>query len=145
MLGFGPWGALCLNLFCWDVSTLVSDDSSTRMASLEVGNWILRGTREVATAGTLVAFGLDVSGLLLDLLLDELGSEGGEIPDILTQTRLNFCAQLQLMSDPTRALLSVPSKCKKEDNADQAAQYYPNQQCLRKLDIKIIKCKIEMN
>lgn len=78
------------------------------MASLEEGNWILLGTRWVTTAGTLVAFGLDVSGLLLDLLLDELGSEGGEIPDILTQTRLNFCAQLQ-RSGLTRALLSVPS------------------------------------
>ena len=78
------------------------------MASLVEGNWILRGTREVTTAGTLVAFGLEVSGLLLDLLLDELGSEGGEMPDILTQTRLNFCAQLQLC-DPTRALPSVPS------------------------------------
>ena len=55
------------------------------MASLEVGNWILRGTRTVETAGTLAAVGLlrDSSGLLLDLLV-ELGSSGGESPDILT-------------------------------------------------------------
>ena len=56
------------------------------MASLEEDNWILRGTRTVDTAGTLVAFGLlrDSSGLLLDRLV-ELGSSGGESPDILTK------------------------------------------------------------
>ena len=56
------------------------------MASLEAaGKLILRGTRTVETAGTLVAVGLlrDSSGLLLDLLV-ELGSSGGENPDILT-------------------------------------------------------------
>ena len=64
---------------------LVSEDSSTCMLLLEVGNWILRGTKTVETAGTLVAFGLlrESSGLLLDLLV-ELGSSGGETPDILT-------------------------------------------------------------
>ena len=109
------------------------------MASLEEGNWILLGTRWVTAAGTLVAFGLEVSGLLLDLLLDELGSEGGEIPDILTQTRLNFCAQLQ-RSGLTRALLSVPSNRLLRWLKIGAARYYPYQQRLRKLDIKIIKC-----
>ena len=56
------------------------------MASLEAGNWILRGTRTVDTAGTLVAFGLlrESSGLLLDRLV-ELGSSGGDNPDILTK------------------------------------------------------------
>ena len=103
------------------------------MASLEEGNWILRGTKEVTTAGTLVAFGLEVSGLLLDLLLDELGLEGGEMPDILTQTRLNFCAQLQ------RCLIQR-ELCSVMGQKTNGAQYYLNQQCLRKLDIKIIEC-----
>ena len=55
------------------------------MASLEEGNWILRGTRTVETAGTLATVGLlrESSGLLLDRLV-ELGSSGGETPDILT-------------------------------------------------------------
>ena len=96
------------------------------MASLEEGNWILRGTREVTTAGTLVAFGLEVSGLLLDLLLDELGSEGGEIPDILTQTQAELLRSTATMSDPTRALLSVPSKRSCSDGIkDQCSTILP--------------------
>ena len=72
----------------------------TRMASLEMGNWVLRGIRTVVTAGTRVAFGFPLasSGVVLDLPDELLGSVGGVRPDILTQTKLNFCDQLQLNS-----------------------------------------------
>ena len=84
LLGFGPWGPLCLYLLR-EISILVSEDSSTCIVSLDVGRLILRGTRTVETAGTLATVGLlrESSGLLLDLLV-ELGSSGGETPDILT-------------------------------------------------------------
>ena len=125
MLGFGPWGPLCLNLLCWDASRLVSDESSTRMASLEEGNWILRGTREVTTAGTLVAFGLEVSGLLLDLLLDELGSEGGRNTWHLDPNTAELLRSTATTSDPTRALLSVPSKSLQWWTEDQCSTILP--------------------
>ena len=97
------------------------------MASLEEGNWILRGTKEVTTAGTLVTFGLEVSGLLLDLLLDELGSEGGEIPDILTQNKLNFCAQLQRRLIQRELCSASQAKICSDGRKTNAAQYYLNQ------------------
>ena len=70
---------------------LVSEDSSTRTGLLVTGNSILRGTKTVVAAGTLVAFGFvwDSSGLLRDLLA-ELGSLGGVIPEAMTQTAQNF-------------------------------------------------------
>ena len=95
------------------------------MASLVEGNWILRGTREVTTAGTLVAFGLEVSGLLLDLLLDELGSEGGEMPDILTQTRLNFCAQLQRCLIQRELCSAFQAKVCSDGTKDQCSTILP--------------------
>ena len=61
------------------------------MGLLATGKPILRGTKTVVAAGTLVAFGFvwDSSGLLLDLLA-ELGSLGGVIPEAMTQTAQNF-------------------------------------------------------
>ena len=118
---------LCLYLFWRDASILVSDESSTRMASLEEGNWILRGTRTVVTAETQVAFGfrLKSSGLLLDLLV-ELGSVGGVRPDILTQTKLNFCERLQLTS--LHASFAQRPKQVPIDKDDRSGTvYYPNQ------------------
>ena len=116
---------------------LVSEDSSTCMLLLEVGNWILRGTKTVETAGTLVAFGLlrESSGLLLDLLV-ELGSSGGETPDILTNALLRTAAT-------SRREQSSTSRESQKTKKDQMRHYVQNQTSLRNEWISMYKCKIK--
>ena len=92
------------------------------MASLDVGNWILRGTRTVETAGTLVAVGLlrDSSGLLLERLV-ELGSSGGENPDILT----NGCCLFAGSCNSPREQAQRPKKVRIETTLkDQCGTMY---------------------
>ena len=120
-----------------DASILVSDDSSTCMASLDVGNWILRGTRTVDTAGTLVAIGLlrDSSGLLLDRLV-ELGSSGGVNPDILTKD----ATFLQAAATSPRELCSA-SRGSANDKDDLLRHNANNQPRLRYDGYLFTKCK----
>ena len=107
---------------------LVSDDSSTRMASLDEGKLVLRGTRTVETAGTLVAVGLlrDSSGLLLDRLV-ELGSSGGDKPDILTNRCYPFAGSC---NDP-RELRSAPQAKGTKRQRRPSAAHCTNQTRLR--------------
>ena len=92
---------------------LVSEDSSTCIGLLAIGNSILRGTKTVVAAGTLVVFGFvwDSSGLLLDLLA-ELGSLGGVIPEAMTQTTQNFY-RLWQRSRSNASLAQRPKKDQK--------------------------------
>ena len=105
------------------------------MLLLEVGNWILRGTKTVETAGTLVAFGLlrESSGLLLDLLV-ELGSSGGETPDILTNALLRTAAT-------SRREQSSTSRESQKTKKDRMRHYVQNQTSLRNEWISMYKCK----
>ena len=98
------------------------------MASLDVGNWILRGTRTVETAGTLVAVGLlrDSSGLLLDRLV-ELGSSGGDKPDILT----NGCYPFAGSCNDPRELRSAPQAKGTKRQRRPSAAHCTNQTRLR--------------
>ena len=121
---------------------LVSEDSSTRMASLDEGKLVLRGTRTVETAGTLVAVGLlrDSSGLLLDRLV-ELGSSGGDKPDILTNRCYPF-AGTGSCNDP-RELRSAPQGRHDETKTTECGTLYkPNKTSLR-MDIYVQCAKVE--
>ena len=100
------------------------------MASLDEGKLVLRGTRTVETAGTLVAVGLlrDSSGLLLDRLV-ELGSSGGDKPDILTNRCYPF-AGTGSCNDP-RELRSAPQAKDTKRQRRPCAAHCTNQTRLR--------------
>ena len=80
------------------------------------------------------------SGLLLDLLA-ELGSLGGVIPDILTQTTQNSCELRQLIqSDASSA--QRPQAMHRNDKDDRCVHYAVTNWDCTQLDISTTSAKM---